>query len=110
MKKLVSLQKPEVAGPIGVVQMLAKAARAGWDTLLHLLGVISVALGLFNLLPIPLLDGGHIFQALIEGIIRKPLNKKAIQIANLAGLAFILLVFVFATYSDLARLGLKLPK
>lgn len=105
-EKLVRWEKPEVAGPIGVVQILAKAAKSGWESLLHLLAVVSVALGLFNLLPIPLVDGGHIFLALIEGIIRRPINKKVVQVSNLVGLGIIVSIFLFATYSDLARLGL----
>jgi regulator of sigma E protease len=100
-------QKPELAGPVGVVQILAKAAKTGWDSLLHLLAVISVALGLFNLLPIPLVDGGHIFLSLIEGVTRRPLNRKLIQVSNFVGLFIILSIFVFATYSDLARLGVN---
>ena len=104
-EKIIRWEKPEVAGPIGVIQILAKAAKSGWESLLHLLAVISVALGLFNLLPIPLVDGGHIFLAIIEGIIRKPINKKVVQASNFVGLAIIILIFVFATYSDIARLG-----
>jgi regulator of sigma E protease len=109
-EKLIRWEKPEVAGPIGVVQILAKAAKAGWDSLLHLLAVISVALGLFNLLPIPLVDGGHIFLSIVEGIIRRPLNKKIIQASNFVGLFIIITIFVFATYSDLARMGLNFGK
>jgi len=109
-EKIVRWEKPEVAGPIGVIQILAKAARAGWDSLLHLLAVISVALGLFNLLPIPLVDGGHIMLSLVEGITRRRLNKKIIQVTNSVGLFIILAIFMFATYSDLARLGLNFGK
>jgi regulator of sigma E protease len=109
-EKLIRWEKPEVAGPIGVIQILAKAAKAGWDSLLHLLAVISVALGLFNLLPIPLVDGGHIMLAIIEGVTRRPINKKVVQISNFVGLAIILTIFVFATYSDLSRLGLNFGK
>jgi regulator of sigma E protease len=107
-EKIVRWEKPDVAGPIGVVQVLAKAAKTGWDSLLHLLAVISVALGLFNLLPIPLVDGGHIFLSLIEGITRRPISRKVIAVSNVVGLGIILSIFVFATYSDLARLGLKI--
>ena len=109
-EKIVRFEKPEVAGPIGVMQILANAAKTGMPELLHLLAVISVALGLFNLLPIPLVDGGHIFIALIEFVIRKPVNKKIIHVSNIAGLAIILMIFVFATYSDLTRLGLDFGK
>ena len=59
--KLVTWEKPEVAGPIGVIQVMAKSAKSGLENYTRLLAVISVALGLFNLLPIPLVDGGMIF-------------------------------------------------
>jgi len=104
-EKIIRWEKPELAGPIGVVQFLAKAAKAGNQQLLHLLGVISVALGLFNLLPIPILDGGLIFFSLIEGITRKPLNKKLVATANIAGLCIIVGIFLFATYSDISRIS-----
>ncbi len=104
-EKITRFEKPELSGPIGVVQYLAKAAKTGPEQLLHLLGVISVALGLFNLLPIPILDGGLIFFSLIEGIIRKPLNKKIVATANLVGLCIIIGIFLFATYSDIARIS-----
>jgi len=109
-EKIIHLEKPEVAGPIGVMQILANAAKTGMPDLLHLLAVVSVALGLFNLLPIPLVDGGHIFLALIEFVIRRPVDKKIIQASNFVGLALILMIFVFATYSDLTRLGLDFGK
>jgi regulator of sigma E protease len=102
-QKIIHWEKPEVAGPIGVITFLAKAAKSGWHDLMHFLGVISVALGLFNLLPIPILDGGHIVIALIEGLFRRPLNKKIIQTANLVGLMIIVGIFVLATYNDFTR-------
>jgi regulator of sigma E protease len=105
-EKIVKWEKPELSGPIGVVQILAKAAKAGIENLLYLLAVISTALGLFNLLPIPMLDGGHIFIALIEGLVRKPLGKKAIYAANSVGFVIIISIFLFATYNDLLRIGL----
>jgi regulator of sigma E protease len=105
--KIVRWEKPDLAGPIGVVQILAKAADAGWQALLHLLAVISVALGLFNLLPIPLVDGGHMVLSVIEAVFRRPISKKAIIISNYAGLGIILAVFLFATYSDILRIIAK---
>ncbi|MFC1501545.1 RIP metalloprotease [Elusimicrobiota bacterium] len=108
--KIIKWEKPDVAGPIGVIQFVAKAAKSGWESFLHLLAVISVALGLFNLLPIPLVDGGHIVMSLVEGITRKPLNKKMVQTANLAGFSFIIFIFVLATYNDLSRMGLDFTK
>ena len=104
--KLIKWEKPEVAGPIGVIQVMAKSAKSGFESYIRLLAVISVALGLFNLLPIPLVDGGMIVLFLLEGIIRKKISTKVIQVYNSIGLALILLIFLFATYSDLIRLGI----
>ena len=104
--KLIKWEKPEVAGPIGVIQVMANSAKSGFESYIRLLAVISVALGLFNLLPIPLVDGGMIVLFLVEGIIRKKISTKVIQVYNSIGLALILLIFLFATYSDLIRLGI----
>lgn len=104
--KLVTWEKPEIAGPIGVIQVMAKSANSGFGNYFRLLAVISVALGLFNLLPIPLVDGGMIVLYFVEGIIRKTISMKVIQIYNSIGLSLILLIFIFATYSDLIRLGI----
>ena len=104
--KLIKWEKPEVAGPIGVIQVMAKSAKSGFESYIRLLAVISVALGLFNLLPIPLVDGGMIVLFLLEGIIRKKISTKVISVYNSIGLALILIIFLFATYSDLIRLGI----
>lgn len=103
--KLVKWEKPEIAGPIGVIQVMAKSAKNGLESYIRLLAVISVALGLFNLLPIPLVDGGMIVLFLLEGIIRKRISLKVVGVYNTVGLSLILLIFLFATYSDLIRLG-----
>ncbi|MCL2389219.1 MAG: site-2 protease family protein, partial [Elusimicrobia bacterium] len=79
---------------------------SGLEQYLQLLAVISVALGLFNLLPIPLVDGGMIVLFTVEGITGKRIKTKVIEVYNYIGLAFILTIFVFATYNDLLRLGL----
>lgn len=104
--KIISWEKPDVAGPIGVMQIMANATKSGMQDYLKLIAVISVALGLFNLFPIPLVDGGMIVLFFVEGIIRRPVSTKAIQIYNTIGLFLILAIFIFATYSDLLRLGI----
>lgn len=104
--KIVTWEKPEIAGPVGVIQVMAQSAKSGLESYARLLAVISVALGLFNLLPIPLVDGGMIVLFLAEGIIRKKISTKVISIYNYIGLSIILLIFLFATYSDLIRLGI----
>ncbi len=69
-----------------------------------LIALISLSLGLFNFFPIPLLDGGHVMLYLLEGIVRKPLNKKFVRTANIVGATLLLAVFLFATTQDLTRL------
>ncbi len=103
--KLIKLQRPEVAGPVGVVEVLSKSAKSGIESFLYTLGVISAMLGLFNLFPVPILDGGHIFFAFIEGLITKKIpSKKVFEIANMIGLSIVLFLFFFATYSDILRI------
>jgi regulator of sigma E protease len=104
--KITSLEKPEISGPIGIMQIMANAAKAGIQDYLKLIAVISVALGLFNLFPIPMVDGGIILLFLVEGIIRKQISAKVIQVYNAIGLILMIGIFFFATYSDLLRLGI----
>lgn len=104
--KIISFEKPDLSGPIGIMNIMADATKSGIDEYLKLLGVISVALGLFNLFPIPMVDGGMVVLFFVEGIIKKQISTKVVQIYNTIGLAFILVIFIFATYSDLLRLGI----
>jgi len=104
--KLVKWEKPELAGPVGVIQIMAKSADAGLSSYIRLIAIISVALGLFNLFPIPLVDGGMIVLFIAEGITRKKISMKVVQIYNTIGVGIILLILIFATYSDLIRLGI----
>jgi len=105
-KAIVQREKPdiELAGPIGIVKVIANVAHEGAQALVSLIAIISLNLGLFNLFPIPLLDGGHVFLYLLEGLNRKPLNKKAVQVANIAGATFLIMIFLFATTQDIFRL------
>ncbi|MCL2484983.1 MAG: M50 family metallopeptidase [Endomicrobia bacterium] len=104
--KIISWEKPDIAGPIGVMQVMAKATKSGAQDYFRLIAIISVALGLFNLFPIPLVDGGMIVLFTVEGITRKKIKAKVIQIYNTIGLVLIGAIFIFATYSDLLRLGI----
>ncbi|MDR3306377.1 MAG: M50 family metallopeptidase [Endomicrobium sp.] len=103
--KLFSFEKPDISGPIGIMQLMGDATKSGMDGYLKFLAVISVALGMFNLFPIPMVDGGMIVLFVIEGVIRKRISAKVVQVYNTIGLIFILGIFIFATYSDLLRLG-----
>lgn len=102
--KIYHKEKPDLAGPVGIVSMVSKAAHSGLANFIFLVGLISVAVGFFNLLPIPLLDGGHVVLYIIEGISRRKLTGKVMQAVNSVGLAILLGILVFATYSDVMRM------
>ena len=104
--KLISFEKPDISGPIGIMQLMGDATKSGMADYLKFLAVISVALGMFNLFPIPMVDGGMIVLFVIEGIIRKRISTKVVQVYNTIGLIFVLGIFIFATYSDFLRLGI----
>jgi regulator of sigma E protease len=92
-----------LAGPIGIVQLSAEAYRAGLPELLMFVSFISLQLGIFNLLPIPILDGGVIFVLLIEGAIRRDLSQEVKERFAQAGIVFLLLLAVFVMYNDIVK-------
>ena len=94
----------ELSGPLGIARMVNKATKEGISYVVYLIAIISTGLGLFNLFPIPVLDGGHVFLYLIEGLRRRPLSTRTLQWANMAGLAVVMLVFIYASYQDVLRL------
>ncbi|WP_378951916.1 RIP metalloprotease RseP [Pelosinus sp. sgz500959] len=96
----------EVAGPIGVAQMAGEVAQLGLMPLLQFAAFLSINLGLINLLPVPVLDGGHLVTLAIEGLRGKPLNKKHLQFVQMIGFALLMLLFLVATFKDIARLKL----
>lgn len=94
----------EVSGPVGIVQMIGMGAKAGFNSLVAFIAVLSINLGIFNLFPIPILDGGHILFLLLEGVRGKPVSTQKLKIAQAIGLALLLSIFLFATYKDIIRL------
>ncbi len=94
----------DIAGPIGIGMHISEAARYGIDRLFWLIALISVNLGLINLFPIPILDGGHIMFALAEKIKGSPLKLKTIQTANLIGLVILGLLIAYVIWSDMLSL------
>ncbi len=92
-----------VGGPLQIYDITPQAAEQGWEVFLHTMAMISINLGLVNLLPVPVLDGGHIVQAGVEGIRRKPLSLRAREITNAVGLAMLLTLMVFAMKNDVVR-------
>lgn len=97
--------KNSVTGPIGIFHITAQMSRMGFVYFLHILGVISASLAIFNLLPIPVLDGGHILFLAIEKIRGKPLNPKAEEVIARVGISLLILAAVLVFYNDLIRFG-----
>jgi regulator of sigma E protease len=92
-----------LGGPIMIFQMAGQQASLGAMNFFMFMAVISINLGVLNLLPIPILDGGHILFLGIEAVRRKPLSEKAIMIAQRIGLAIIITLTAFAFYNDIMR-------
>jgi regulator of sigma E protease len=95
--------KDGLGGPVLIGQLAAEAGEAGWDKFLALMAGISVSLGIINLLPIPLLDGGQILFLAIEGVRRRPVSVRIRMIATYLGLAFIVALMVIVLRNDIAR-------
>ncbi|MEW6571275.1 MAG: RIP metalloprotease RseP [Nitrospirota bacterium] len=93
-----------IGGPILIVQMAGEQASRGLLNFFVFMAIINVNLGILNLLPIPILDGGHILFLGIEAVRGKPLNEKVVAISQRIGLAFILTIMVFVLYNDIVRL------
>jgi len=92
-----------LAGPIGIAKMTAESAKSGFGTLLLFTAFLSLNLGFLNILPIPVLDGGHIVFLGIEAIKRKPLSIKTRLVIQQVGMAFLLALMVFIIFNDIAR-------
>jgi len=99
-----TLPAETLGGPIRIAEVAGEFAAAGMVSFFSLMAIISVNLGVLNLLPIPILDGGHIFFLLVEALKGSPVSIKKMEIAQQIGLAIIVLVMVFVFYNDIARL------
>ncbi len=94
----------QLGGPIRIAQVSGQVAAAGFIALLNLAAVISVSIGMLNLFPIPMLDGGHLLFYGIEGLRGRPLSEATQEIGFRIGLAFVLMLMIFATWNDLIHL------
>ena len=94
----------QLGGPIRIAQVSGQVATLGFGPILDLAAVLSVSIGLLNLFPIPLLDGGHLLFYLIEAVRGRPLSEKAQEMGFRIGLAFVLMLMVFATFNDIMHL------
>lgn len=96
----------DVAGPIGVAQMAGQVAQTGIVPLLQFAAFLSINLGLINLLPVPVLDGGHLVTLAIEAVRRKPLSSSSLRFVQMVGFALLMMLFLVATAKDIGRLKL----
>jgi regulator of sigma E protease len=95
----------QLGGPIRIAQVSGQVATAGFVPLLHLAAVLSVSIGLLNLFPIPLLDGGHLLFYLVEAVRGRPLSERAQEFGFRIGLAIVVMLMIFATFNDILRLA-----
>jgi regulator of sigma E protease len=95
-----------LGGPIKIAQVVGQGAELGVLPFVQLLAIFSINLGFINLLPVPMLDGGHLFFYAVEAVRRRPISARALEWAFRGGLAVILALLVFTTVNDLGSLGL----
>lgn len=97
-------QVSEISGPVGVVQIIGEASSMGVDVLLGIVAFITINIGVFNLLPLPALDGGRLLFLLVELIRRKPVKPEYEGYVHFAGIILLLGLMVFVTYQDIVRI------
>ena len=95
----------QVGGPLGIARISGQVATIGLAALIHLAAVLSISIGLLNLFPVPLLDGGHLLFYAVEAVRGRPLSERAQEMGFRIGLALVLMLMVFATYNDILHLA-----
>jgi regulator of sigma E protease len=95
----------QLMGPIAIAQLSGESAALGWIALISLMASISLNLGLLNLMPVPVLDGGHIFIMALEGLARRDFSQAVKEKMLMAGFAVILMLMVTVIYNDLTRIS-----
>lgn len=93
-----------VSGPVGVVEVVGDAAKMGWQNLIYIVAVLTINLGVFNMLPFPALDGGRFLFLIIEAIRRKPINKNVESYINFIGIIILFAFMIFVTFKDILKL------
>ena len=98
------ISSKNIGGPLTIAKISGEAAAQGPSNVVFLIALLSINLGVLNLLPIPILDGGHLLFFLIEGILRKPLGERQREVAQQVGLVLLVGVMIFAFWNDLERI------
>ncbi len=96
-----------VSGPVGVTEAVGEAAKTGFDTLIYIVTVISINLGIFNLLPFPALDGGRFAFLIVEGIRRKPIDRRIEGYVNFVGIVLLFGFMLLVTFKDVIKIILR---
>jgi regulator of sigma E protease len=96
-----------MSGPVGIVHVVHQSWMVGVKEALFWMGIISLNLGIVNLLPIPVLDGGHIMFSLLEMVRKRPLRSKTMERLVLPFIGLLIAFFIYITYQDIARLFSK---
>jgi regulator of sigma E protease len=99
----------QLGGPIRIAQVSGQVATAGFVALMHLAAVLSVSIGLLNLFPVPLLDGGHLMFYSIEAVMRRPLSPRAQEIGFRIGFALVVMLMIFTFFNDISQWLAKPP-
>src|ERR1700722_4744408 len=95
----------DLGGPLRIAQLSGQAASLGFQFLLQLCAALSVSIGLLNLFPVPLLDGGHLLFYSVEAVRGRPLSQRAQEMGSRIGLGLVLMLMVFVTYNDILHLA-----
>ncbi|MCP4923312.1 MAG: RIP metalloprotease RseP [bacterium] len=93
-----------LAGPLGIAQISGEIAQRDWAAILSFMALLSINLGLINLFPIPMLDGGHLLFYFIEAARGRPLSEKTQEIGFRIGFGFVMALFIYVTFNDVTRL------
>jgi regulator of sigma E protease len=97
------LSLKNLSGPISIAKVAGESARLGFDNFIRLIAILSIMLGVMNLLPIPVLDGGHLLFMMFELVKGSPVSERTQLLGNIAGVAMLVGLMVFATFNDLMR-------
>jgi regulator of sigma E protease len=95
----------QLGGPIRIAEMSGEVAKLGFLALMNLTAVLSISIGFLNLIPIPMLDGGHLLFYGIEAVRGRPLSERAMDIGFRVGLALVLMLMLFATWNDIVNIA-----
>lgn len=97
--------KESLTGPIGIFVITGQAAKMGFIYILHIMAILSASLAIFNVLPLPVLDGGHIFFLAVEKLRGRPLSLKAQEVFTNVGITLLIMLTVFIFYNDIIKFG-----